>query len=106
MATQIKFGTSGWRAIMADEFTYENVRRAVTGIARHVSEKKPNGARLIVGRYPRFLGETFVEMAAKILESYGVQPLVVTEAAPTPAIACSFQMMSVCSDSVATRTWY
>jgi phosphoglucomutase len=34
MATEIHFGTSGWRAVMADEFTFANVRRAVTGIAR------------------------------------------------------------------------
>jgi phosphoglucomutase len=87
MPTQIKFGTSGWRAIMAEEFTFANVRRAVTGIARHVSSIKPVGATLVVGRDPRFLGETFVEMAAQILEAHGIQPLVVTEAAPTPAIS-------------------
>jgi phosphoglucomutase len=102
MPTQIKFGTSGWRAIMAEEFTFENVRRAVTGIARHVSGKKPNGARLIVGRDPRFLGETFVEMAAGILESYGIQPLVVTEPAPTPAIA--WEVMRVKSDGAINFT--
>ena len=39
MATEIKFGTSGWRAVMADEFTYANVRRAVTGIARYVASQ-------------------------------------------------------------------
>src|SRR6266571_2890727 len=76
MPTQIKFGTSGWRAIMADEFIFENVRRAVTGIARHISEIKPTGAKVIVGRDPRFLGETFVEMAAVILEQHGIQPLI------------------------------
>ncbi len=87
MPTQIKFGTSGWRAIMADEFTTANVRRAVTGIARHIVSKKPSGATLIVGRDPRFAGETFVDIAATILESYGIHPLVVAEPAPTPAIA-------------------
>jgi phosphoglucomutase len=87
MAAQIKFGTSGWRAVMADEFTFHNVRRAVTGIARYVSSVKPQGAQLIVGRDPRFLGETFVELASEVLCHHGIQPLVVAEAAPTPAIA-------------------
>ena len=87
MTTQIKFGTSGWRAIMAEEFTFDNVRRAVTGIARYVAGVKPTGARLIVGRDPRFLGETFVDLAAGILEAHGVQPLVISDAAPTPAIS-------------------
>jgi phosphoglucomutase len=87
MATQIKFGTSGWRAVMAEEFTFTNVRRAVSGIARYVKSAKPRGARVIVGRDPRFLGETFCSMAADILASYGITPLVINEAAPTPAIS-------------------
>ena len=87
MATQIKFGTSGWRAIVAEDFTFGNVRRAVHGIARYVVSQKPSGARVIVGRDPRFLGETFCEIAAQVLSSYGVTPLVIAEAAATPAIS-------------------
>src|SRR5438045_3690539 len=83
----IKFGTSGWRAVMAEEFTFANVRLAVHGIARYVKSQRPQGARVIVGRDPRFLGETFCSMAAEILASYGVTPLVVADAAPTPAIS-------------------
>jgi phosphoglucomutase len=87
MLTQIKFGTSGWRAVMAEEFTFANVRRAVGGIARYVASQKPKGARVIVGRDPRFLGETFCSMAAEILAAQGIAPLVVAEPAPTPAFA-------------------
>jgi phosphomannomutase len=72
---------------MAEEFTFANVRRAVNGIARYVVSKTPSGARIIVGRDPRFLGETFCSMAAEILASYGITPLVIKEASPTPAIA-------------------
>jgi phosphoglucomutase len=87
MTTQIKFGTSGWRAVMAEEFTFANVQRAVRGIARYVVEQKPKGAKIIVGRDPRFLGETFCSMAAEILSAHGITPLVIAEAAPTPAIS-------------------
>src|SRR5436309_8781068 len=87
MATQIRFGTSGWRAVMAEEFTFANVRRAVAGIARYVASQRPSGARVIVGRDPRFLGETFCSMAAEILAGHGITPLVIAEPAPTPAIA-------------------
>ena len=87
MPVQIKFGTSGWRAVMAEEFTFANVRRAVSGIARYVASQKPSGARVIVGRDPRFLGETFCSMAAEILAAHGITPLVIAEAAPTPAIS-------------------
>ena len=85
--TNIKFGTSGWRAIIAEEFTVANVRRAVAGIARYVASKNPNGARVIVGRDPRYMGERFVSIAAEVLGSFGVQPLVIAEPAPTPAIS-------------------
>src|ERR1700731_1944433 len=87
MATAIKFGTSGWRAVMAEEFTFANVRRAVDGIARYVVSEKPQGARVILGRDPRFLGETFCEMAAEILRGHGIPPVILGEAAPTPAIS-------------------
>jgi phosphoglucomutase len=87
MLTQINFGTSGWRAVMAEEFTFTNLRRAVGGIARYVASLKPEGARVIVGRDPRFLGETFCALAAEILSEQGIAPLVVSEPAPTPAFA-------------------
>lgn len=87
MLTQIKFGTSGWRAVVAEEFTFANVQRAVGGIARYVSSQKRKGARVIVGRDPRFLGETFVAMASDILAVQGITPLVVADPAPTPALA-------------------
>jgi phosphoglucomutase len=87
MLTQIKFGTSGWRAVMAEEFTFANVRRAVGGIARYVAAQKKQGARVIVGRDPRFLGETFCSMAAEILAAHGITPAMVAEPAPTPAFA-------------------
>src|SRR5439155_13182730 len=87
MALQIKFGTSGWRAVMAEEFTFANVRRAIKGIARYVILQKLSGARIIVGRDPRFLGETFCSIATEILSSHGIAPLLIAEAAPTPAIS-------------------
>jgi phosphoglucomutase len=87
MTTQIKFGTSGWRAVMAEEFTFANVRRAVSGIARYVAAQKPSDARVIVGRDPRFLGETFCAIAADVLAAHSIAPFVIGDAAPTPAIA-------------------
>lgn len=72
---------------MADEFTLANVKRAVNGIARYVVALKPEGARLIIGRDPRFLGETLCRTAAQIVSSYGITPLVIADPAPTPAIS-------------------
>jgi phosphoglucomutase len=86
MSTKIKFGTSGWRAIVADEFNLANIRLAVSGIATYVkSQAAPH--RVLVGRDPRFLGESFVNEAATILDAAGVTPIVIPDAAPTPAIS-------------------
>ena len=101
MPVQIKFGTSGWRAVMAEEFTFANVRRAVEGVARYVSHQK-QGARVVVGRDPRFLGESFVDLAAKILMTHGITPLVIAEPAPTPAIA--YEVMRAKTDGAINFT--
>ena len=92
MATAIRFGTSGWRAIVADGFTVDNIRLAVAGIAAYV-KTQPEPHRVLVGRDPRFLGERFVAEAAGVLAGAGVRPIVIPEAAPTPAIAYAVQTL-------------
>ncbi len=86
MASAIKFGTSGWRAIVAEDFTLANIRLAVAGIAEYV-RTQPGPHRVLVGRDPRFLGEMFVAEAARVLAGAGVTPIVIPDAAPTPAIS-------------------
>jgi phosphoglucomutase len=96
MSTQIKFGTSGWRAVVAEEFTIGNIRRAVTGIARYIVSQHPEGARVVIGRDPRYMGERFVELAAEILTGFGVKPLIINDPAPTPAI--SYELVRLKAD--------
>ena len=86
MKTAIKFGTSGWRAIVAEGFTLANIRLAVAGIATYV-KTQPAPHRVLVGRDPRFLGESFVAEAARVLAAAGITAIIIPEAAPTPAIA-------------------
>src|SRR5437879_1962794 len=85
-AHPIRFGTSGWRAIIADEFTFANVRLAVTAIAEHVCSRSQKRT-LIVGHDTRFFSEEFARTAADVLRAQGVQVLLCDGAAPTPAIA-------------------
>jgi phosphoglucomutase len=86
MSTAIKFGTSGWRAIIADEFTFGNVRRAVAAIADHVLSRNPKPT-LLIGHDTRFFSEEFSLTAAGVLRRRGVGVLLCDSAAPTPAIA-------------------
>jgi alpha-D-glucose phosphate-specific phosphoglucomutase len=92
MTNAIKFGTSGWRAIVADEFTVANIRLAVAGIAEYV-KTQPKPHRVLVGRDPRFLGESFVAEAARVLAGAGVTPIVIPDPAPTPAISYAVHSM-------------
>jgi phosphoglucomutase len=85
-ASPIHFGTSGWRAIIADEFTFANVRVAVTAVAGHVQKnaKKPV---LILAHDTRFFAEEFTQTAATILLDHKIEVLQCDGPAPTPAVA-------------------
>ena len=102
MNAQIKFGTSGWRAVIADEFTVSNVRRATAGIAGYLVSRKSSGVRVIVGRDPRYMGERFVEIVSQILAGEGIQPLVIADPAPTPAI--SYEVIRLHADGAINVT--
>jgi phosphoglucomutase len=86
MDSPIHFGTSGWRAIIGDEFTFGNVRLATAAIADHVraKNKKPT---LLLGHDTRFFAQEFTLAAASVLRDRGVNVLLCDGPAPTPAIA-------------------
>src|SRR4030095_6096807 len=89
-ASPIKFGTSGWRGLIADDFTFANVRLAVTAIAEHVKSKtaKPT---ILVGYDTRFYSEEFSALAVAILQQHGIRALLCDTFTPTPAGAYEFQ---------------
>lgn len=82
----IHFGTSGWRGVMAENFTFSNVRLATAGIAHYLLSQSRH-PRIIVGYDTRFFSEIFADIAAGILNSHGVKTLVGTRPDPTPALA-------------------
>src|SRR5271166_6069864 len=86
----IKFGTSGWRGLIADDFTFANVRLAVNAIAEHVLRKSANPT-ILVGYDPRFYSEEFSQLAESILEEYDIQALLSETFSPTPAVAYEIQ---------------
>ena len=91
----IKFGTSGWREIIARDFTFENVRLASQGIADYLNReiRDPQSAiharepLVILGYDTRFLGREFSLAAAEVLAANGLKPLLCDRDTPTPAIA-------------------
>jgi alpha-D-glucose phosphate-specific phosphoglucomutase len=88
--TSIKFGTSGWRGIIAQDFTFENVRLATQGIANYLNRLKTQNSKLktvILGHDTRFLAREFSLAAAEVLAANGIEPLLCDRDTPTPVIA-------------------
>jgi phosphoglucomutase len=86
MTAAIKFGTSGWRAIIADDFTFANVRLAAAAIADHARSRNAKPT-LIVAHDTRFFAEEFARTAAEILHEHGIHVLLCAGPTPTPVIA-------------------
>ncbi len=101
----IKFGTSGWRAIIADEFTFQNVRvlsQAIAGYVKSRSLRKDSPPQVIVGYDTRFDSKEFAQAAANILASNGIKVLLTNRDAPTPVI--SFQVIDKKADGAINIT--
>ena len=82
----VKFGTSGWRGLIADDFTFATVRLAMNAIAEHVNAKKKNPT-ILVGYDTRFYSEEFSQLAVDILQQHHIRTLLCETFTPTPAIA-------------------
>ena len=88
ISMSIRFGTSGWRAVIAEQFTFENVELVVEAICRSLNEKdSKNGQTLIVGNDSRFMGEKFAGVAAGIAARKGFRVLQCSGPTPTPTIS-------------------
>src|SRR6266581_4886928 len=83
----IRFGTSGWRAVIAEEFTFANARRVITAIARVLSEDGRGGDLVLVGYDTRFLAERFAEEAARLFAREGFRAEVSSRPVPTPTVS-------------------
>jgi phosphomannomutase len=84
---KIKFGTDGWRGLIADDFTFANVRRVAAAIAQYVREESEPARGLLVGYDTRFLSAEFAQAAAEVIAAAGIGVWLVEVATPTPAVS-------------------
>jgi len=87
MTTPIKFGTDGWRGIIAEDFTYENVRKVAHAIARYIVRAEKPGAGVLVGYDTRFGSERFARVTAEAISATGTPVWLSADANPTPALS-------------------
>jgi phosphomannomutase len=87
MAQQIKFGTDGWRGIIADDFTFDNVRRVAGAIAGYVSKYEKPQAGVIVGYDTRFASPRAAQIVAEVIAAAGIPVKLANDYTPTPAVS-------------------
>jgi phosphomannomutase len=89
MASDIKFGTDGWRGAIADDYTFANVKRCAQGYATYLLNRGKSGASVVVGYDKRFLSENFASAVAGVLFGNGFEIFLTNTATPTPVISYS-----------------
>ena len=86
MSTKIEFGTSGWRAIIADQFTFSNVERVTQAIALHLLDQA-DPPSVLVGYDNRFASDRFARTAARVLAANQIHVLLSSAPVPTPTVS-------------------
>ena len=89
MSFKIRFGTDGWRGVIAEDYTFDNVRRCAQGYASYMIKHGKQGQTFIIGHDKRFHSENFALAAAEVLAGNGLGVLLTSGATPTPVIAFS-----------------
>src|SRR5467141_470050 len=87
--TEIKFGTDGWRGIIADDFTFDNVRRVAAAIASYVLKYEDGRRGLFVGYDTRFASQRAAQVASEVIAAAGIPVKLANDYTPTPAVSYS-----------------
>ena len=87
MKTVVKFGTDGWRGVIADDFTYANVRVAAAAVANYVLEHEDAKSGVCIGWDTRFGSRSFATVVAEVLAKAGIPVQIASGITPTPALS-------------------
>jgi phosphomannomutase len=89
VGTEIKFGTDGWRGRIAEDYTFDNVRRCAQGFSTYLIDQGHKGAEVIIGHDRRFAAEHFAAASAEVIAANGFRVWLIDGATPTPVISYS-----------------
>jgi len=104
MTQTIKFGTDGWRGIIADDFTFENVRRVSAAIASYVLKYEDPGRGVIVGYDTRFASPRAAEIVAEVVARAGIPVKLANDYAPTPAVSYAVKTLGAAGGVMITSS--
>src|SRR2546430_16830471 len=102
MPQEIKFGTDGWRGIIADDFTFDNVRRVAGAIASYVLNNEEPGRGVVIGYDTRFASQRAARVAAEVIAGAGIAIKLANDYTPTPAISLAGKNMGAGGGVVVT----
>ncbi|MSQ08128.1 MAG: phosphoglucomutase/phosphomannomutase family protein [Dehalococcoidia bacterium] len=100
----IRFGTDGWRARIADQFTFENVRACADGLARYIIANGQASKGAVAGFDTRFLSDKFAATVADVLASRGVPVSLFDRPAPTPACSLAVKQLGAAAGAMITAS--
>jgi phosphomannomutase len=101
---EIKFGTDGWRGIIADDFTFDNIRRVASAIAAYVLQHEDASKGVVVGYDTRFASRRGAEVASEILANAGIPVKLADDFVPTPAISLHVKQSGAAGGVVITSS--
>ena len=104
MPQEIKFGTDGWRGIIADDFTFDNVRRVAGAIASYVLNHEEAGRGVVIGYDTRFASQSAAGVAAEVIAAAGIAIKLANDYTPTPAISLAVKNMGAAGGVVITSS--
>src|SRR5579862_3624728 len=104
MAQEIKFGTDGWRGIIADDFTFENVRRVAGAIASYVLKYEDPKRGVIVGYDARFASPRAAQVVAEVLAAAGIPVRLSNDYTPTPAVSYAVKQQGAAGGVMVTSS--
>ncbi len=101
---EVKFGTDGWRGVIADDFTFDNVRRVSGAIAAYVLKHEDSRKGLVVGYDPRFASRRAAEVASETLAAAGISVRLANDYTPTPAVSYAVRNLGAAGGVVITSS--
>jgi alpha-D-glucose phosphate-specific phosphoglucomutase len=103
--TPIRFGTDGWRGVIAEDFTFDNVRRVAQATADFWNETAGQGSKIaMVGYDTRFLSEIYAKLVCEVLAANGIKALYPPQAVPAPAVTYAVRDRNLCGAVMITAS--
>src|SRR5207253_957263 len=104
MTQQIKLGTDGWRGIIADDFTFDNVRRVAGAIASYVLKYEAPASDVFVGYDTRFASRRAAEIVAEVIAEAGIPARLANDYTPTPAVSYAVKQQGAAGGVMVTSS--